>query len=280
MKKLLLAAIACCAILSSCKTYQLNVISSTTKNPDEQTGNYQFENDTVRVTYSFYGENAPVNINIFNKLNEPLYVDWQKSALILGDTAISYVPNSVPINGDINAESYKYRYGNRNSSITTNPTYTTGTINATADLPKTTTFLPPHAQSNNTSLYLTRGFLNIPDDQLNSVKLKADDGWTNSTIKVRSAEFTPQNTPLAFRSYITMYILVDGEMVPCISEQQFFVSRSIKMSTNPNRLQDFSEKRGDYFINSKSSNAGQTIGVVALGALAVGAFATADSIKP
>ncbi|MFD0795576.1 hypothetical protein ACFQZX_18280 [Mucilaginibacter litoreus] len=270
MRKLLLAALACCALFSSCKTYQLNVVSSVDKTPDAQTGDYQFDNDTVRITYSFYGENAPVSISIYNKLNQPLYVDWQKSALIIGDRATSYATNSVVFNGDINTASYKYR-NTYNNGITTNPTYTTGTINGTADLPKTTTFLPPHAESNNTGIYLTKGFLQIPDNEFLKTRMRSADATSDHLISVKSANFTPTCTPLAFRSYITMYTLVDNKPVPVVHEQHFFISRSIKTSRNPNTLTDYSRQRGDYFINSKASGASNAIGIAA-GAIAVGAF--------
>lgn len=271
MKKLLLAAVACCALFSSCKTYQLNVVSTRGKTPDERTGDYKFENDSVRITYSFYGENAPVNVNVYNKLNQPLYVDWQKSAIIIGDKAISYAANKVTFNGDINAESYKYR-SYYNNGVTTNPTYTSGTLSGTAELPRTSTFLPPHTQSNNTTLYLTKDFLKIPDDSYVQTKLRTANSNGLMFKNVKSAGFTPENSPLAFRSYITTYTLVDGKPMQAVYEQSFFVSRTIKTSINPNSLHDFSRKRGDYFINTKASKAITIIGASVVGAIAVAGF--------
>ena len=55
-------------------------------------GDFVQENDTVRISYRFWGENAPVTITIYNKLDEPLYVDWGRSALIIDDVATTYDP--------------------------------------------------------------------------------------------------------------------------------------------------------------------------------------------
>ena len=86
-----LALVAC--VLVSCSTYQVNVLSSTNTTKDDKTGVFNFENDSVKITYSFYGNNAPVSIQVFNKLDKPLYIDWQRSAAIIGDNAVSYMPN-------------------------------------------------------------------------------------------------------------------------------------------------------------------------------------------
>jgi hypothetical protein len=273
MKFSLIITVACCTILSSCSKYQLNVISSTTgKVPNQETGNYEFENDSVRISYSFYGPGAPVTVNVFNKLNEPLYVDWQRSALVIGDKAVSYVADQVKLEGNISTDSYTYR-GNNNNII--NPTYTNGNINATANLPKTTTFLPPHTQSSNTSVHLTKGFINVPDSAFrnrNMIKYFQD---TIALAKVKTAIFTAENSPLAFRSYLTTFTVTDGKKTPAVYEHKFFVSRILNTGSNPKQLKEFHEQRGDYFVNSKATGYGKTMATV--GAIAV--VGTAEALN-
>ncbi|RFZ92631.1 hypothetical protein D0C36_14540 [Mucilaginibacter conchicola] len=277
MRLPLIITLACCAILASCSKYQLNVISSTTgKEPNKQTGNYEFENDSVRISYSFYGADAPVTVNVFNKLNEPLYIDWQKSALVIGDKAISYVPDNIKLNGSISADSYTYR-GNNNNSVISNPTYTNGSINATANLPKTTTFLPPHTQSTNTTLRLANGFIQVPDTAFHKIRMIENFADTVKLTKVNTALFNESNSPLAFRSYLTTYTVADGKNIPVVYEDKFYVSRTLNTGSDPRYLREFNRQRGDYFISSKASGFGKAMAVTGAVAAIGAAGAVADS---
>lgn len=78
IKSLILpAAVLFSVLLTSCSKYQINMLSSTNAVKDEQTGVFNVENDSVKISYSFYGKNAPVSIQVFNKSDKPLYIDWQ-----------------------------------------------------------------------------------------------------------------------------------------------------------------------------------------------------------
>src|ERR1043165_8012455 len=85
-----------CVICASCSKYQYITIDSTAvKKNDEQ--EFIVDNDSIRISYNFGGENAPINLIVENKLDVPVYVDWQESALIVDDKAITYAPGTVPI---------------------------------------------------------------------------------------------------------------------------------------------------------------------------------------
>ncbi|GGH09509.1 hypothetical protein [Mucilaginibacter phyllosphaerae] len=240
--------IICFFALTSCSRYQLNVLSSTNTSKNEQSGNFEFQNDSVRISYSFYGTNAPVSINVYNKLEQPLYIDWQRSALIIGDKAISFVPENMHINGSIDATTSTYR----NLIPAVNSTsFTTGNINAVAGLPKTTTFLPPRSQSNNTTLFLTNEFLPIPDSAFKNQQIP--DKYTQSLTKVKNANFEKANSPLLFKTYLTLYTIQDNQPKPFAYQHEFFVSRSLTSLTDLQQLDGFDHTRGDYFILSKAT---------------------------
>lgn len=271
MKTLTFTALAICAFaLTSCSRYQLNVLSSTNTSKNEQTGNFEFQNDSVRISYSFYGNNAPVSINVYNKLEQPLYIDWQRSALIVGDKAISFVPESVNINGSVDATTSTYR--NLTPGVN-NTSFTSGNINAVAGLPKTTTFLPPHSQSNNTTLNLTNGFLPIPDSALKDQKIL--DKYTQSMTKVKNANFEKANSPLLFKTYLTFYTIQDNQAKPFAYQHEFFVSRSLTSLTDLQQLDGFDHTRGDYFISSKATGYSK----VMTGAVVVGAVGAAAALN-
>ena len=80
-KKLLCIACFGMIILSSCSKYQyISINSNLTQNDKRE---FISENDTVKVTYTFQGEACPMKVEIYNKLQKPLYIDWSKSYLII-----------------------------------------------------------------------------------------------------------------------------------------------------------------------------------------------------
>src|SRR5205814_10416655 len=103
--------------------------------------------------YNFNGKDAPVNLTIQNKLNVPVYIDWRKSALIINDKAISYVPTMAPITGTINASSYNW---NR-SFYTSN-----GSINAAVALSYQLDIIPPQT-------YITKSPLGVTNQLIENV---------------------------------------------------------------------------------------------------------------
>jgi hypothetical protein len=50
---------------------------------------FAYENDTLALSYSFKGQNCPLNIKVYNKLPTPLFVDWRRSAAIVFEESIS-----------------------------------------------------------------------------------------------------------------------------------------------------------------------------------------------
>ena len=87
--------------LSACSSYYYSMLNSNDPVGEKnERGDFVQENDTVRISYRFWGENAPVTITIYNKLDEPLYVDWGRSALIIDDVATTYDPKVASVRGE------------------------------------------------------------------------------------------------------------------------------------------------------------------------------------
>ena len=70
-------------LFTGCVRYQyISVGSNLYQNNNNE---FEGETDTVMLKYSFSGTNFPINIDIFNKLRQPLYVDLKKSVVIMND---------------------------------------------------------------------------------------------------------------------------------------------------------------------------------------------------
>lgn len=240
MKKLLIIPMAI-ALLSSCSTYQMNTLSSTNTIHDEKTGTFKLENDSVKIVYSFAGQNGPIHVNIYNKLNEPVYVDWERSAFINDDNSYSYADEPIQVNGEISG-----------TSIGRGVSYSNASIDAHVILPKNVAFLPPHSQVTKTMTKInSRSFQYIADSLFTKTKLPS--GYGGGAVNVKIAKFEKTNSPLIFRSYLTLYTLNGNTPKFTAYQNDFYVSKVIRSSFGPENFEGFGDSRGDYFYISGSN---------------------------
>jgi hypothetical protein len=242
-------------LLASCTRYQYGTIQSTVI-PGNKQLEFVAESDSLRLVYNFNGLNAPVNLTIYNKLNVPVAIDWQRSSLIMGDVAYSYVPDKVPINGSFDGTT---------STTATNPVngyaYTSGsgTIQASATVPEQLAFIPPQTRIVKTPISITKTFLkNVPDTAYHRVKHTLDDGIT---IFVKKATFTEANSPLRFKSYLTVKVGHEAT-VPVVYQHSFYVSELINTGQSPFRMWMGGPPPGNqYYVGHTSGVAGAVIGI-------------------
>ena len=138
-------------LFSSCATYQYMTVNSKNIAANDRR-EFIMENDSIRVKYNFNGEDAPINVEVQNKLDKPLYIDWSRSALIINDKAISYVPSSVSISGSISASTASWFRPGTGSS------FTNGSFSGSVGVPKDMDFIPPGAYKTKTPLGVTNVF--------------------------------------------------------------------------------------------------------------------------
>jgi hypothetical protein len=75
--------ILCFLLLSGCSKFQYVFIDSHLHQNEKK--EFITENDTVMIKYSFAGENFPITLTILNKLNQPLYIDWDRSVVVINN---------------------------------------------------------------------------------------------------------------------------------------------------------------------------------------------------
>lgn len=258
--------------LSSCSSYYYSVLESN-DTIGEKNGNRDFviENDSVFISYCFYGEDAPISITVYNKMDEPLFVDWQRSALIIDDVATSYYQEKAPIQGQTESSYSRdaYRW-NRNYSITDG--YSAGSFAGEIALPKGVSFIPPKSKVESTPLRLSNfPFDQIPKDQYTRQKFAKSN---SSVVTVRVKKFTEEDTPLAFRSYLSLYTADqdNGKRKYSTFESSFYVSQLIKTgNVSPASFDAGKKQAGDFFYvhNVKGADAGLIVGAVAIGAAGI-----------
>jgi hypothetical protein len=220
----------------SCFHYQYTTISSTNIEKNEK-NEFVAENDSLKLVYNFFGHNGPVNITIENKLPVPVYIDWQRSDIIVNGQATSFVPDEMKINGGFQGSSYNFsRSGYGTSS---------GQVYATASLPPTIGFIPPKALLTKMPMYLTLRYNESPGDTVwHKVKYYPVEGMT---VSAKKATFTEASSPFRFRSYIT-YMVGEPGARPLAYEHSFYVSEILSTGTGPMYMLLNSANQGNQYF--------------------------------
>jgi hypothetical protein len=70
-------------VVTGCSKYQYVFVDSHMYRNEKK--EFITETDTVMLKYTFSGENFPINLTIYNKLQQPLYIDWGRSVVIINN---------------------------------------------------------------------------------------------------------------------------------------------------------------------------------------------------
>lgn len=264
---------------SSCTTYYYSLIDTNEWRVTKMdNGDFIQDNDTVSIIYCFYGENLPIEITIKNKLDQPLFLDWQQSALVIDDATTSYYNRNITVRGEIHSNTYTYR-----DFLFQNSNYSElfGSFAAQATMPEGVAFIPPQATINTTPVTLTDFYFErIPNEAFQKAKYPVRDGSTKS---VKMVNFTEEESPLRFKSYLTLYTITPNGVrdKQIVSEQSFYISRLMNAgSMTPINIPANQEQRGDFFYVRKDNNS--YLGIMAAGIVAIGVAGVAidATVKP
>lgn len=179
---------------ASC-TFKIQVVTLRGSNLKPTNEGLVLDNDTLTLRYSFASERGLMNITLVNKLNRPLYVDWQRSSFITGKKTFTYWHDIANVN--LASSGYIYQYGR--SGFASASLSTTGTI----DKEVSVAFIPPHSQLTKqqfvvfpTGIVPTSG---TPDERREPAR------WSSKKL-VNVSTYFYQNvqSPLRFRNYLTL----------------------------------------------------------------------------
>ncbi|MDH6534243.1 hypothetical protein D0T51_06480 [Parabacteroides sp. 52] len=246
--------------LSGCTSYYYSILDSTDRNhliSRNNTGEFIQENDSVRISYNFYGEDAPIHITIYNKLEEPVYIDWTRSAIIIDEVATSYYEGIAPIQGDT------YIYNNPATSSSQ------GSFSGGIAFPHGINVIPPQARIENTPLTLSNlPFKQIPKKEFTKTSFPVED---SKQLTIYLKEYTEADSPLYFRSYLTLYTEREDGLLskPMVFERSFYVNKLIRAGhTSPSSFLGNREIPGDLFYVKEVKGRNLGIGVAIAAGLA------------
>jgi len=253
MKKYLLLLLILTTV--GCSKSLIQLIETSSNNTIDNKGFWVFENDTVKITYSFWAENGLMAFNIYNKLDKPIYIDWKNSSFILEGRKLDYWIDEK----QTNVESYYkgYYYGGPVSNSYFGVTRGTVVTSATEIKPERVTFIPPKSNYARSQFYL------LPKDQfelgVNCQKIiEQRNDYPRRSTTVLSKTFDENTSPFIFRNYIAYtfsetskeFVFIDnGFYMKSVKEMDIrhFNGKSMGCDENGSNLYRSPYKNGNSF---------------------------------
>lgn len=254
MKRLLYHLVILVSLTSCSSTYfysTLNTSSKKTKKDSE--GYFVTKLDSVDIVHSFKGENAPIMISVYNYSTQPVYIDWNKSSVIMDGVSTSYAGNIIPLWGQSTTNTHE-------NSLSPTSSFSTSTFKGALSMPDNIAFIPPHSKINYQTLSLANfGFNQIENKRYENKKMRNKNG---TQVNVKVIDFSVSKSPFKFRSYITLY---KEPQSPLITDEEFYISKLIKTKGNgPSSFNASIFDRGDTFY-IKIANPNNQFGNILLG---------------
>lgn len=220
-------------LFSSCITYQ-HVSLSGNVGQNEQ-AEFVEENDSIKMVYSFNGHSGPITMEITNKLNKPLYVDWRKSALIINGQSFTLWKDEASLSA--NVSSY--------SALQDDQTIqTSGNMQGSIAKNDKVSFIPPQAKIVVHSYILFDGLFMTPDQQGEKLIFFTA---LDERRKAMKYTFSRENSPFTFRIYLSMSMNDDFKS-PFHLDNTFWVSSYVNTRVE---LDAFNVYLGNQFYNVK-----------------------------
>ncbi|MBL0310517.1 MAG: hypothetical protein IPP77_12850 [Bacteroidetes bacterium] len=204
---------------SGCVSYvQIVDASAKSENLKQEGEQFIYENDTVKVRYTFWEANGVMAFTIENKWGKPIYIDWKKSAFINSNVKLSYFMEKETTNTQSVSVGSSYLYSNIfNWSRWYSLGLGVGTSNSTTIKEERISFIPPHSVSSRTTFKILPGSFiklnNVPKEILKDHNVKG---------KVMTA--TKETSQIFFRNFLT-YSTKESFDIESYIDNEFYVSK-------------------------------------------------------
>ncbi len=262
----------CAVFLSACSSNYLMTFNGENVKKDEDKGTFSFNNDTVKIDYSFADRDGRIYLRIENKIDKPILWDLKNSAMVINGKTQGYSAEQAAFNGKMNASVYDI---NASKSTIFNDTWVNGSITASVSLPKDVVLIPPHA-------YVDGHYFDFKNDVKSIVRSSQKEkvymyDMSGESFAVKLARFEGADSPYSLRSYLSYSILEDGKAIVKTTEQKFYAAQLWQTgSVALNNIIELYNKRGDVLaVKEKKGQEAMIVG----GALALTAAAAAIDPK-
>jgi len=237
-------------IFGCTKTY-VQVFKSSTDLKKSENGLYVFENDSLRISYSFWASKGVFSFSIYNKLDKPLYIDWKKSSYIDNQVKLDYW-NDQETNSTSSAYG-SYLYSGPLLKAGIGISKGVGVSVSTLTKQERITFIPPRSYHYNSQFYIYTGpeIKKFPNTE--TTEVPRNDNPKKLTI-AETTRFDENSTPISFRNFLTFSTSEEFEQEFYI-DNSFFIQEILTVENK--HFEAFkldSTKRGRWFIEDENGD--------------------------
>lgn len=233
-------------LLSACKNY-VQVFNTNSSISLEDEGTYVYENDSLKITYSFWKENGLMTFSVYNKLDKPIYVDWRRSSYIDNSVKLDYWKDEEQSTTLSLYETYSY-----NGPIL-KPGYIVGTSQTSTVKEERITFIPPQSYYYRSQFYLLPIDFFELDTKTDFNEVPRNDN-PNKNTKVYKATFSKESSPLVFRNFLTFSLSEDFKTEFYV-DNEFYINEILEMDQRhfeKFKLDD--SKNGKWYVRDEEGN--------------------------
>ena len=243
--KIIIPLIVLSSFFSSCSTLYVQVYETDSKNVTFRSEKYSYEDENVYVTYDLWAERGILNFTIYNKTNNPIYIDWKNSNFVRLDYSFNYWQDVEKITGK--SKTYSAATVSGSSGFG----YSTSVGHFINKRERPSEQLPPKSYIRVDKFFLSNQKVYDP-----KLKVKGD---------IISQDFNKNNTPLYFRNYLAYSFDKDFNDLTFI-DNDFWVSRKqvMKRKTFDRELSGNINTNNKFYDQYSKTNAVSVIVVVSV----------------
>ena len=247
------------SVVSCTPSYYYTQVASPNNNLSRKPGgDFVFENDSLWIAYMFGGENAPIYVSIGNKLEEPLFIDWNQSSLLIGDQRYPYIQTKQTFD----LQKIQQTDSVIKSRETMYPSTTAG-AKLNQLLPQGIESIPAGYNFSGVLAWINPDVVAYQErKKYVKHKIVNKNGQVHS---VKKLNFEENDSPLRFSSIIS-YHFGNSTTKNADLFSDFYVKNVIKSSTSPQQMNQELVKRNDVFYTYIPPNpaTAQIIGATAV----------------
>lgn len=186
--------------ITSCnkKMIQIMELKPLSQSVKETKNNFYFDNDTVRITYSFWANHGQFGFTIENRLGNPIYIDWKKSNLVYNNTPNVYWTEETVVKSKSVTTGVGFRgaYGTSSGVAVTD--------GESVIRPKERiTFLPPSAVIERNEYAIENAAYYVMDLTQKGTTVPNESNPSKSTV-VYKQNFSEESTPIRLTNFLTV----------------------------------------------------------------------------
>ncbi|HEV2482928.1 MAG TPA: hypothetical protein VGS79_24855 [Puia sp.] len=221
--------------LSSCVTYQYFTVDSAQLPKDDHQA-FVADNDTMQIAYSFGGAGGPLTITIFNKTNQMLTINWNKSALICNDQSFSLAQTNSTFTA---------------SALTGRGTGST-TVSGTVNVVPGVQIIPPQTRVVQPALTLNVAlpqFKMALPDTARKQRVMTDNAYE---ISFKTVAVNESQSPLRMKSYLD-FTIGQGSGTEFVESHTFYVSKMMQSTYSPDQFSFYHQLGNEFYIASQNN---------------------------